>query len=176
MAWVLAAWMIALPGTAEGRHYPRLFGSIELHSAKLSRFPHWLSMLERFREESRGCDSATCRSGGWNELISGLKSKSRSVQIREVNKLLNAHRYVVDDENWSSADYWATPYEFLKKSGDCEDFAISKYMALRALGVPVADMRVVALWNIRSNSGHAVLVVYDGADALLLDNLNPVVV
>ncbi len=35
-------------------------------------------------------------------------------------------------------------------------------MALKALGVPVEDMRVVALRDLNLGVGHAVLIVYDG--------------
>jgi predicted transglutaminase-like cysteine proteinase len=73
-------------------------------------------------------------------------------------------------KNWGQEDYWATPFQFLKKNGDCEDYAISKYMALKALGVKVEDMRIVALQDLNLNLGHAVLVVYVGDEPQLLDN------
>jgi predicted transglutaminase-like cysteine proteinase len=79
-------------------------------------------------------------------------------------------RYILDIKNWGEEDYWATPYQFLKKHGDCEDYAISKYFTLKALGVPIEDMRVVALQDQNLNLGHAVLVVYVGDQPMLLDN------
>jgi predicted transglutaminase-like cysteine proteinase len=88
-----------------------------------------------------------------------------------VNNLVNARRYVLDKDNWSDPDYWATPDEFLEKSGDCEDFAVAKYMALKAVGVPVENMRVAVMWDEKTKSGHAALVVYVGGEAFLLDNL-----
>lgn len=176
LAGVLAACVVLMPGPAEARRYPKLFGSYELYSPKIARFPHWVSMLERLQTESTGCDTATCTSDGWASLIAELKGKPLGLQLRELNNALNARRYVLDKENWTDPDYWATPYEFLKKSGDCEDFAIAKYMALKALGVPAEDMRVVVMWDSRSNSGHAALVVYVGDQAFLLDNLIPAVV
>ena len=128
-------------------------------------------MLERLRTESTGCATVNCTSDGWDSIIVQLRGKPLGLQLREVNKLINARRYVLDKDNWSDLDYWATPYEFLKKSGDCEDFAVAKYMALKAVGVPVEDMRVVVMWDSKSNSGHAALVVYVGDEAFLLDNL-----
>ncbi len=133
-------------------------------------------MLERFRAESAGCDMTTCISGGWASLVARLKGKPLGLQLHEVNTLINARRYVLDKDNWSDPDYWATPYEFLKKSGDCEDYAVAKYMALKTVGVPVQNMRVAVVWDSKSNSGHAALVVYVGDEAFLLDNLIPSVV
>lgn len=176
LACLLAASMIILPGAAEARGYPKLFGSYELYSARIARFPQWVAMLARFRQEAAGCETATCSSAGWTSLISSLKGKPLDRQLREVNDLFNAHRYVLDGDNWREAEYWATPYEFLRKSGDCEDFAVAKYMALKALGVPVEDLRIVVVWDTKSASGHAALVVYVADDAFLLDNLIPAVV
>lgn len=171
LAGVLVISAALLSGPAEARRYPKLFGSYELYSPKIARFPDWMDMLERQRIEAAGCNTATCTSDGWDGLVTGLKDKPLGLQLREVNNLINARHYVLDKDNWTDPDYWATPYEFLKKSGDCEDFAIAKYMALKALGVAVENMRVVVMWDSRTKSGHAALVVYVGDEAFLLDNL-----
>ncbi|MBK8160279.1 MAG: transglutaminase-like cysteine peptidase [Rhodospirillaceae bacterium] len=71
---------------------------------------------------------------------------------------------------WQGSALWATPFQFLKMEGDCEDYAIAKFMALKALGIPIEDMRVLALRDMNLDIGHAVLIVYDGDTALLLDN------
>jgi predicted transglutaminase-like cysteine proteinase len=155
---------------AEARKYPKIFGSIELFSTKTTRFPKWLGMLDRFGGGAKACESATCTTKGWNEFITDLKGKDLKTQLKEVNRAFNAHRYILDINNWGEEDYWATPYQFLKKNGDCEDYAISKYFTLKALGVPVEDMRVVALQDLNLNLGHAVLVVYVGDQPMLLDN------
>lgn len=168
---IFAACVVFLPEAAEARRYPKLFGSYEFYSPKITRFSRWVEMLERLRAESAGCDTATCASDGWNALIAEQRGKPLGLQLRGINSLINARRYVLDKDNWPDPDYWATPYEFLKKSGDCEDFAIAKYMALKALGVPVENMRVVVMWDSSTKSGHAALVVYVGEEAFLLDNL-----
>ena len=67
-------------------------------------------------------------------------------------------------------DYWATPREFLKKSGDCEDYSIAKFYALKELGFSGDAMRVVALKDRIRNIGHAVLAVYTDGDIFILDN------
>jgi predicted transglutaminase-like cysteine proteinase len=156
---------------AEARKYPKIFGSIELFSPKTQRFPKWLDMLGRFQDGNKLCESSTCTSKGWKEFIAELQGKDLMTQLKEVNSAFNAHRYTLDINNWGIEDYWETPYQFLKKNGDCEDYAISKYFTLKALGVPVEDMRVVALQDLNLHLGHAVLVVYVGDDPpLMLDN------
>jgi predicted transglutaminase-like cysteine proteinase len=160
----------AVTGPAEARKYPKIFGSIELFSAKTQRFPKWLDMLDRFQDGKKLCESSTCTTKGWKEFIAELQGKDEMTQLKEVNSAFNAHRYVLDIDNWGIEDYWATPYQFLKKNGDCEDYAIAKYFSLKALGIPVEDMRVVALQDLNLNLGHAVLVVYVGDEPMLLDN------
>jgi predicted transglutaminase-like cysteine proteinase len=164
--------VVILAGTsthAEARKYPKIFGSIELPSKNLKKFPKWLDMVGRWKGGSP-CESDTCTTKGWQGLVEDLKGKDRLTQIKEVNKLLNSKKYIIDMKNWGLEDYWATPYQFLRKNGDCEDYAIAKFMVLKELGIPMEDMRVVALQDLNLGVGHAVLVVYEGNDPLLLDN------
>jgi len=169
IAAVLLLGFLFVP-EAEARKYPKIFGSIELYSKKMDRFPQWTGMLDRFGGGEKTCESSTCTTKGWKEFIEKLKGKDLKSQLKEVNKTMNSKRYTLDIDNWGKEDYWATPYQFLKKNGDCEDYAISKYMILKALGVPVEDMRVVALQDLNLKLGHAVLVVYVGEEPMLLDN------
>lgn len=160
-----------LPGPATARVYPKVFGtSVELPSKNLRKFPKWTDMIGRWKNGSVECNSSTCTTKGWANLIESLKGKDRLSQIKAVHAALNSSRYILDINNWGKEDYWEIPFEFLKKSGDCEDYAISKYMALKALGFPVEDMRIIALQDLNLNLGHAVLIVYQDGDALLLDN------
>lgn len=154
---------------AAARSYPKLFGSFELQSNNMQKFPKWNSMLARWKNGAP-CESSTCTTKGWNDLINRLKGKDLATQLREVNREMNLHPYILDINNWGAEDYWETPFEFLKKNGDCEDYAIAKYMALKALGVPIDDMRVVALRDLNLQLGHAVLVVYVNNEPMLLDN------
>lgn len=166
---VLAAALLA-PQVALARTYPKIFGSvIELPSTNLGKFPKWGDMIVRWKNGAP-CNTDTCTNKGWDSFLADLKSEDRQTQLKEVNKAMNAHRYILDQKNWGMPDYWATPFQFLKKNGDCEDFAISKYMALKALGVPIEDMRVVAVQDLNLRLGHAVLVVYEGSEPQLLDN------
>jgi predicted transglutaminase-like cysteine proteinase len=67
--------------------------------------------------------------------------------------------------------YWESPFEFLRHGGQCQDYAIAKYLLLRAAGVPAEQMRMVVLRDAAIDLDHAVLVVYVNGEPMLLDNL-----
>jgi predicted transglutaminase-like cysteine proteinase len=178
---MLALLMLLPAPVAEARTYPSIFGSKEIASSNFSVHAtpviNWQSMLKRWRSGAP-CETSTCTSKSWDQLVAQVKAAGdASAQIKEANNLMNnpaQHPYIEDINNWGKQDYWATAFEFLKKSGDCEDFSIAKYMLLKAAGVPVENMRVVAV-RIRSlgGIGHAILVVYQGNNATVLDNRVP---
>src|SRR5919197_1456286 len=68
---------------AEARKYPKIFGSIELFSAKTQRFPKWLDMLDRFQGGAKLCESSTCTTKGWKEFIADLQGKDEMAQLKE---------------------------------------------------------------------------------------------
>jgi predicted transglutaminase-like cysteine proteinase len=133
---------------------------------------NWREMLTRWAD-GKDCDSDTCSSSGWPALVAQVEAAGDvQAQAKLANSLVNAHPYVEDMANWKVQDYWETPYEFLKKSGDAEDFAITKYFLLKAAGVPVDNMQIVAV-RLKSLSGvgHAILLVrYGSGHTLVLDN------
>ncbi len=104
------------------------------------------------------------------DLPERLRKADRVEQLRVVNSRLNGIRYVTDPVNWGLDDYWSTLAQFLRRDGDCEDYAIAKYMLLKQLGVPVADMRVVIVMDQNLNIPHAILAVRAGATTYILDN------
>ena len=83
---------------------------------------------------------------------------------------------MTDAKNYDVTDYWATPDEFTKRGGDCEDYAIAKFLTLRALNVPSTAMRVVVVQDMNLKVGHAIAAVYVANRILVLDNqIKPVV-
>ncbi|MCW8835244.1 MAG: transglutaminase-like cysteine peptidase [Rhodospirillales bacterium] len=102
--------------------------------------------------------------------MNSLKGKDREAQIAAVNTYMNEAKYITDPINWGVKDYWATPGEFMAKFGDCEDYAIAKYISLKILGFDVDSLRVVAVKDMNLKVGHAILAVYEGGKILILDN------
>lgn len=171
-----AALLVALTATAAlapgagAATYPTLFGTREIHSSNLKLFPKWREMNARFGDEQDGCAYPLCDKKHWKKLFDELSGADRTTQINTINREMNERRYIVDPINWSLPDYWATPFQFLRKNGDCEDYAIAKFMALRALGFENAEMRIVVLNDLNLGIAHAILVVYVDGKALVLDN------
>lgn len=94
--------------------------------------------------------------------------------LRRVNDILNKVPYMTDQEHWGVPDYWATPVEMIASwGGDCEDYAIAKYMTLKDLGVPIDRLRITYVRAIQIGETHMVLAYYQtpSADPLILDNL-----
>ena len=102
--------------------------------------------------------------------LNTLKGKDQLRQIKEVNRFFNRSKYIQDNKNYGVKDYWASPGEFLAKFGDCEDYSIAKYMALKYLGLDPAKMRIVAVKNLNLKIGHAILAVYHKDRIVILDN------
>lgn len=154
----------------------RLFNTIEFRGP-LKNLPKWDRVLNVDRKTPGLIPERALggRNALWGELRSEWRGLSTMEKLRNVNSLFNQWPYRLDSEVWGVVDYWAAPVEFLRKSGDCEDYAITKYFALKQLGVPVSDMRIVILLDSIRRLAHAILVVYTGGDAYVLDNLSNVV-
>lgn len=111
----------------------------------------------------------------WSELVRDGQNLSERDKLQKVNAFFNRSILFIDDaRNWRQTDYWATPVESLVKgAGDCEDYAIAKYLTLRQLGVPLSRLRITYVKALELNQAHMVLAWYatPSADPLILDNL-----
>lgn len=168
---------IAETARASSNEYPAIFGSSERRYKNLRAFTKWTGMLEKFQEsqpvDGRPCDPYfhdRCDLDKWSEFLSGLKGAGRLEMISAVNDYQNIAKYLTDQVNWNLLDYWAEPGEFFARNGDCEDYAIAKYLSLRRLGFKTSEMRIVVVHDMNLNIGHAILVVYYEGRALILDN------
>ena len=111
----------------------------------------------------------------WQRLVDENQSLSEEEKLQVTNQFFNQNRFVDDITHWKQSDYWATPIEFLATyGGDCEDFAIAKYITLRALDIPEEKLRITYVKALRLNQAHMVLTYYRQARAipLVLDNLD----
>ena len=68
-------------------------------------------------------------------------------------------------------DRWSAPLQTLGTGrGDCEDYAIAKYVALREAGVAEDDLRLVIVRDLSLGADHAVTVTRLGGQWIVLDN------
>ncbi|MBK1719633.1 transglutaminase-like cysteine peptidase [Thiocystis violacea] len=173
---LLVAWpMIAGPADASAGTW-RTFGQTGKLFTNFKPIPQWSTLLKRYQEEEErntGCRAGkrgNCPYTEWRAMIERLQGQDRRTQVDEINRFANNWRYVTDPINWGVEDYWSTPGEFFAKAGDCEDYAIVKFMSLRALGFRNDEVRLVAVMDLNLDVGHAVALVNLGGRILLLDN------
>jgi predicted transglutaminase-like cysteine proteinase len=146
-----------------------LFGTSERVSSDLGAFTKWSAMFDRFSKDvNSGSSDAIVQK--WKKDLTPMKGLPLIEMANEVNNLMNKVRYIGDNKNWGKSDYWETPVEFLTYGGDCEDFAIAKYVSLRALGVPDQAMRIAIVKDLQKGIAHAVLIVYTENGPMVLDN------
>ena len=165
------------PETAKDRPPPSgIFETYEFRG-KLSALKNWQRVIAvgaeemaRFTDPEQTTGIRAARE--WQQVAAQLATAPLLEQLKTVNRFFNRWPYRLDRDVWLKKDYWATPLEFLRHSGDCEDFAICKYYALRYLGVEPDRMRIVILRDTIRSITHAVLAVYTQDDILILDNLS----
>ncbi|MEQ8202927.1 MAG: transglutaminase-like cysteine peptidase, partial [Smithellaceae bacterium] len=96
-------------------------------------------------------------------------------KLEKVNSFIKKIQNREDIEVWGVTDYWATPVEFLGRgAGDCEDYAITKYFTLKAMGVSEQKLKITYVKALQLGKTHMVLTYTDkpGDEPLVLDNLN----
>ena len=106
----------------------------------------------------------------WDGFITKAKNDPPLRKMMKTNVFVNKFAYKQDNWVYDQDDYWASPAEMFKNGGDCEDFAIAKYTALRSLGVPEDRMRAAIVHDNQKNIAHAILIVYTDQGPYILDN------
>lgn len=119
----------------------------------------------------------------WESLLRTLKDEDELEKLMQINRFFHINlNYRLDNELWNQEDYWATPLETLGKGlGDCEDYAIAKYVSLRQSGISDQKLRLIyvraRIGGSRSSltEAHMVLGYYatPTAEPLILDSLMP---
>ena len=116
-------------------------------------------------------------------LTQRLQSASDLEKLTQINDFFNQKIQFVDDiEVWGISDYWATPLESIgHQAGDCEDFAIAKYVFLKKLNIDNNRLKLTYVraqiqnGDTRAFRAHMVLSYYQTpqSEPLILDNLTP---
>jgi predicted transglutaminase-like cysteine proteinase len=117
----------------------------------------------------------------WQTQVETMRSLPDEEKLARANNFFNSRiRWTQDPEAWGQDDYWATPLELMGRGmGDCEDFAIAKYLTLILAGVDIEKLRITyvkaRLTGIgdNNNTAHMVLAYYPSptAEPLILDNI-----
>ena len=127
------------------------------------------AVLDRCREGTEGCPSYAAQ---FLRLIKAVQAKSGRDQLDEANRAVNmAIRYVSDYAQHGEADRWSAPLAtFATGKGDCEDYAIAKYVALTEAGFPRDDLQLVLVRDSAVRQDHAVLAARLDGHWLILDS------
>ena len=103
-----------------------------------------------------------------------VKGDAPLKKLEAVNWYVNRRVQFTDDyKRFGRADVWSTANETLRSGrGDCEDFAIAKMQLLEAAGVAERDLYVLLVHDTARVLDHAVLLVRDGRELLVLDSMD----
>lgn len=143
------------------------FPSNQPATASIGRSNQWSHGQNRSSEVTRKL--------AFESMMSSSADLPPSAKLKAVNRFFNEQiAYQTDLQAWGKKDYWATPGETLAKgAGDCEDFAIAKYYALKELGLDESKLKIVYVRSNQFKDPHMVLAVTakPGGDPLILDNI-----
>jgi predicted transglutaminase-like cysteine proteinase len=112
------------------------------------------------------------------QLVELGRQRAGRARLGEVNRAVNLSiRATSDWSQYGVDDFWSAPLATIEKgAGDCEDYAILKYLALREAGISPDDLRLLIVSYPRRRTIHAILAVRLDGEWLLLDNLTMVMV
>lgn len=126
------------------------------------------------RGNIRHCSASAAR---FVAIVKQAAAREGKDRLALANRRINASiRYQTDEAQWHKPDVWSAPLDVNGKGsfdtglGDCEDYAIAKYVALRAAGVAAEDLQLLMVRDTSARTDHAVLAARDGGKWLLLDN------
>ncbi|MCY4129641.1 MAG: transglutaminase-like cysteine peptidase [Gammaproteobacteria bacterium] len=159
-------------------------GSVEPFTTA-DALPSWSALLGRIidqKNELDQCitDESRCegRLKSVHHLLSRGQELNREQRVRLVNRYINRFSRYRDDRRRDVpvgettvriGQEWSTLIEFLRRGGDCEDYATAKYQLLRLFGIPSNELRVVVIYDRAEREHHAIVGVanVDGKTVLL---------
>jgi predicted transglutaminase-like cysteine proteinase len=131
----------------------------------------------RMCEENRAsCQSPTALQ--FLAIVDSGRALEGRARIGEINRAINLKLKPVSDlALYGAEDVWSPPLAtFAIGAGDCEDYAIAKFVALQEAGVSPDDLRIVILRDDRREEDHAVVAARLDGHWLTLDNRHMVMV
>jgi predicted transglutaminase-like cysteine proteinase len=140
----------------------------------------WLGVQRRLEDEMvqlalcegdrDGCASPAALQ--FLDVVDAAKGRQGRARLGEINRAVNlAIRPVSDLVQYGQIDVWTSPLATLARgAGDCEDYAIAKFVALRRAGVASDDLRIVIVHDPVRDEDHAITAARLDGRWLTLDN------
>jgi len=128
-----------------------------------------IEILAHCREHTESCPPEARR---FLAIVDEGRARNGRARIGVINRAINlAIQPMSDFAQWGVIDHWSSPLEtFLTGRGDCEDYAIAKYIALVEAGVAEEDVKLVLERDLTTNQGHAVVATRLDGTWIVLDN------
>jgi predicted transglutaminase-like cysteine proteinase len=100
------------------------------------------------------------------------REREGRARLGEINRAINLAIHPMSDlAQYGEIDVWSSPLAtFASGAGDCEDYAIAKFVALRQAGVAPDDLRIVIMRDTIRGEDHAVAAARLDGRWLMLDN------
>ena len=137
----------------------------------------WADLQSRIQSEQETL--AACRAGATNcpaaarrflQIVELGRQRKGRARLAEINRAVNfSIRPVSDSAQYGVADFWSAPLVTLGAgAGDCEDYAVLKYVALREAGIAPDDLRFLIVYYPGRGTNHVVVAVHLGEEWLIL--------
>jgi predicted transglutaminase-like cysteine proteinase len=126
-------------------------------------------ILGRCRSDAKSCPTAAQK---FLAVIADGRAHDGRARVGVINRAINmAIRPTSDMAQWGVPDRWSAPLVTLASGrGDCEDYAIAKYVALREAGVAEDGVRLVIVRDLANGEDHAVVTARLDDRWIVLDN------
>ncbi len=177
----LAAGTLLSPGSADlVRKSAEPFGVFAFRLSGGGLWEKWLGVQHRLDDEMvqlalcegdrEGCVSPAALR--FLAIVDNAKAREGRARLGEINRAINlAIRPMSDLAQYGEIDVWSSPLvTFANGAGDCEDYAIAKFVALRRAGISPEDLRIVIMRDTIRGEDHAVAAVRLNGHWLTLDN------
>jgi predicted transglutaminase-like cysteine proteinase len=134
------------------------------------RIAEEVQTVEQCRADPENCPSVEAQR--FRKIVDVARAREGRARIGAVNRAINlAIRPMSDLAQYGVPDLWTAPLETLAAgAGDCEDYAIAKYVALHESGVSDEDLRLLLVRDTPTREDHAVVAARLDGRWLLLDN------
>lgn len=129
-----------------------------------------LKIIAQCRVDRQACTSPQALQ--FLKIVDDATAQTGLARVGEINRAFNlAIRPMSDQAQYGVEDLWTSPLATLAAgAGDCEDYAIAKFVALREAGISSEDLRLVILRGISTGEDHAVAAVRVDGRWRMLDN------
>ena len=126
-------------------------------------------ILTRCRDAAQFCPPAAQK---FLAVIADGRAHEGRARIGVINRAINlAIQPTSDLAQWGVVDRWSAPLATLTTGrGDCEDYAIAKYVALTAAGVSEDDVKLIIVRDLAAAEDHAVVATRLDDKWIVLDN------